>query len=1090
MQLIRVFNDLEAKTNYSFVFDKDDEFLNEQFNFDRKKVTVEEVLIEISKEHNLKFKQVNDNITVSRILKSGEPKVEIALQEKTVTGMVTDGSNGEGLPGVNIIIKGTSQGTVTDLDGAFSIDVQGPDAVLVFSSVGFVQEEIRVGTQSLIDVALSPDVTALEEIVVIGYGTQQKKLVTGATTQVKNEELVENHTTRIESALQGLTPGMVIVKQSGQPGSDYNISIRGLSSINGNGPLVLIDGVPGNLNTLNPADVQSVDVLKDAASAAIYGSRAANGVILVTTKKGKAGDMQISYDAYYGVSNAAVKAPMLNAKEYAVIMNEAAANSGSRPYFFDQDYINSLGEGTDWQGEAYNKNAPTQSHYFGISGGGDVSTYSVSLSYLSEEGIFDLENKSKFERIGFRINSEHKLKKYLTIGENLTYGHRKTRGLGVTNIYNNFMRDILQASPLIKAYDNSAYDGFGRSEFNSDQINPIASMHYNYNQKKNYDDLIGDIYVELKLLEGLKFRSDFGGTLNYSYVTEATDTFTLTPSTYKSIPTYRQETERYFGYNFDNVLSYERDFGRHNLMALIGTNAQDNWFFNVKARVDGYLSNDAPVLSNVVPDTTIVKGDQGKSDSRLSYFGRISYNYDQKYMVNVSLRRDGSSRFGKNNRYGYFPAASVGWVITRENFLAPANNWLNFFKLRGSWGQNGKEPAEQYVYLARVGTDNRYYTFGPNRYVGVSPVISANPDLKWEASTQINVGFDADFFDNFNLTFDWYRKTSKDWIMQTTVPGVSGIAGISETENPFINGGNVTNTGVEVELGYTRNFNELFVDVRGNFAYNKNEVTDVPGGFINGAVSVLDNGTPTFYRVEEGFPIGYFWGYKTDGIFQTQEEIDNYVGPGDTPLQPGARPGDVKFVNLNGDNVINDDDKTMVGDPNPDFIYGLNLNVSYKGIDFGVNLQGQAGNQIVKAYRSISRYYNNYTTDVLDRWTGPGTSNTMPRVTLGDEANLNWRRFSDLYVQDAGYLKVKTINLGYDLKSSLLKNIDDIGQLRIYVSATNLFTFTKYDGLDPEVGYGSYYDSQGKLQDAYASGIDLGFYPTARTYMVGVNVKF
>ncbi|UCH13516.1 MAG: TonB-dependent receptor, partial [Bacteroidales bacterium] len=1015
-----------------------------------------------------------------------------------ITGTVTDLASGEPLAGANVLIKGTMIGTVADANGQYEISLYDQGVILVFSYIGYESEEVQVADQTVIDVGLTFLAEDLEEIVVVGYGVQKKKLVTGATSQVRNKDLVKNNVNRLESSLQGLTPGMVIVKQSGQPGSDYNISIRGLSSPNDNNPLVLVDGVPGNLNILNPSDIETVDILKDAASAAIYGSRAANGVILITTKKGKVGEPQITYDAYYGISNASKKVDMLNAKEYAMIMNEASTNMGNSP-FFTQGYIDSLGAGTDWQEEAYNKNAPVQSHYLGISGGTEISTYSMSLSYNNEEGIFNYEDKSRYQRIGVRINSEHKIKKYLKIGENLTYTHRRTNGLGVGNQYNNFLRSLIEASPLIDVYDPNVYDGFGRSSFNDQQINPIASMHYNFNEINKYDDIIGDIYAELEIIPGLRLRSDFGGSLSFSHLSNALDTFQLTPQTYNAIPIYEQDIDRKFYYNIDNTLTYEKNFGDHSILAMAGINAQDNRFFEVEGRIEGYLSNIEPVLTNVTTiDTAILKGDFGKGDSRYSYFGRISYNYKERYMTTISLRRDASSRFGPNNRVGLFPSVSVGWAISEEKFLEMAS-WLNYMKIRASWGQNGKEPNRPFRFLATVGSLDRVYSFGSGWQAGISPDILPNQNLKWEASTQTNIGFDSRLLNNFRLTFDWYRKNSKDWIVPTTVPGVSGIAGISTT-NPYINGGNVINTGIELELGYVRNFGELMIDIRTNMAYNENEVTEVPGEIIHGSSSVLYNGSEEFYRVEEGYPLGYFWGFITDGIFQTQEEIDNYTGRNDRPMQRTAKPGDVKRIDFNGDSLVNDDDKTMIGNPNPDFIFGFNVALSWRGFDFSMNLQGQAGHQIVRAYRMEERFYGNYMTDILDRWQwideneneivdeGEGTSTTMPRVTLGSESNRNWRRFGDLSVHDADFLRVKSINIGYDFKT-LLKNAP-FQQFRIYISATNLLTITKYDGLDPEVGYGSYEDSEGILHDAYASGIDIGFHPVARTYLIGVNVTF
>ncbi|HOO83760.1 MAG TPA: TonB-dependent receptor [Prolixibacteraceae bacterium] len=1023
-------------------------------------------------------------------------------QKRTISGTVKD-ATGETLVGVNIVIKGSSVGTATDIDGNYTLEVSNNNDVLVANYIGYIPSEITIGNQTLINFVLEKDIQDLDEVVVVGYGVQKKKLVTGATTQLKNEDFVKNNVVQLESAMQGLTPGMLIVKQSGQPGSDFNITIRGLSSINGNSPLVLIDGVPGSFSMVNPSDVESVDVLKDAASAAIYGSRAANGVVLITTKKGTKGEPVISYDAYYGVSNIYKTVDVLNARQYAEIMNEASFNSKpSRALPFTDEYIESLGEGTNWQQEALNENAPSQSHYLGINGGNDMSTYSISFSYASEEGIFDYDGKSKYQKLGFRINSEHQLKPYLKIGENLTYSHRERRAMGTGNIYNNFIHDLLQSNPLFDAYDEGSYDGFGRSNFYDEQINPVASMHYNFNGTNKTDDLIGNVYAEVEIAKGLKFRSDFGGTLNFGYNYSHRDTFTLTPYTYSSIPSYSQGMSRNFYYNFDNVLSYQTTIDKHSIEGIIGMNAQDGRYFNVNGSREGYLSNVAPVINNVTTniDTTYIYGDYGEGDSRFSYFARASYNYNEKYMATVSIRRDGSSRFGRDKRYGYFPSASAGWVITQEDFMKDVAG-LNFLKIRASWGQNGKEPADQFVYMARVGSENRYYTFGGEREVGVSPIIFANPTLKWEASTQANIGFDSRFMEWFRFTFDIYKKESKDWIMQTPVPGISGIDGISSS-NPYINGGNVVNSGIELELGYQKSFGEFSIDMAANFAYNKNMVTEVPDSIIMGSASVLYNGSDEFYRVQEGMPMGFFWGYVTDGIFQTQEDIDNHVGPdGVKKLQATAKPGDVKRLDLNNDGLMNDKDKTMIGDPNPDYIYGFRLNMAYKGFDLSMNVQGQGGNQIVQSYRSQERFFNNYTTEILDRWqwtdannnnvvdAGEGNGNRIPRVTLNDESNQNWRKFSDLYIHDGDFVKIKSVNLGYNFKTSVFKNTP-IKQFRVYVAASNLLTITKYNGLDPEIGYGSYYDSEGKLRDAYASGIDVGFYPSPRTYLIGVNVKF
>ncbi len=1047
----------------------------------------------------------------------------VIAQEKVVTGSVTDAS-GIAMPGVNIILKGTQTGVISDVNGKFSIKVTGDNPVLTISFLGYTTQDVEIGQLNSITVTLNEEAKQVDEVVVIGYGVQKKKLVTGATVQVNADELQKNHVTRIESALQGITPGMTIIKQSGQPGSDYNITIRGMASPNGNGPLVLIDGVPGNLNTMNPEDIESVDVLKDAASAAIYGARSANGVVLITTKKGKSGEAVISYDSYYSVSNPSKSVSTLNAKQYAQILTEAQFNANpnikTNKLLVRPSLIDSLGAGTNWLQLVTNKNAPSQNHHLSITGGNDKSKYSISASYSKEEGIYDYENKSNAERMGLRINTEDKVKKYLTIGENLTYTHRTNKSLGNGNIYGNFLHDIMQSNPMIQAYDPTQPDGYGKSTVDPTQTNPLASMHYQYNGVNYYDDAVGDFYAELQIIPGLKIRSDIGGTLSYNYYTNQSDTFKLNSTdTQHETPDYQQSMKRTFDYNWDNVITYEKMFGKHSILVMLGTNAENQYYFNMFGERKGYLVNTAPILSNVKGGINLdtAQGDFGSQDSRFSYFGRFSYNYDEKYMATFTERRDVSSRFGPADRVGYFPSASAGWVISKEDFMSPTTGWLDFLKIRLSWGMNGKEPSQPYQFLATVGSNSRDYTFGApvmvggnppqlvdysKKLVGTSPNLFANPNLHWESSRQTNIGFDSRFLKNLSFSFDYYNKTSSDWIVQTTVDGLSGIAGVADNPlnpiYPFANGGTVTNKGVEFDLGYFKNFGDFNLEVRANLAYNKNVVTNVPDSIIHGSGSVLYNGSEEFYRVQSGYPMGYFWGYKTAGIFQDTGQINRntFTDPKTnkkTLVQPGAKPGDVIFVDRNHDGKIDQLDKTQIGDPNPHFVYGFNIAASYKGFDFSMNFQGVAGNSIVESYRGGDAQTANYTSDFMNRWHGPGTSNYLPRVTLGTEANRNWRNFSDLSVHDASFLRCKSVGFGYDFKKLLNNKTSSISQLRFYFSALNLFTITKYNGFDPENGYGAINGTTNGVStvtDAYASGIDMGNYPVARTYMIGVNLKF
>jgi len=1079
-----VFKQIETLSEFKFAYNSTKLDVDKKISIKVENQTIDAILDKILGSANFQYKIVDRYIIITDENGNNSGSIENGQSSKKVTGKVTD-TSGNSLPGVSVVIKGTTNGIITDSDGKYSLSGIPENATLQFSFVGMKMQDVKVGNQTSIDVTLTEETIGIDEVVAIGYAVQKKKLVTGATSQVKNEELVKNHSVRLESAIQGMTPGMSITQKSGQPGADFNIIIRGMGSINGSNPLILIDGVPGSLNSINPQDVETIDILKDAASAAIYGSRAAGGVILVTTKKGSKGEMQVTYDGYYGIANAYRKLPMLNAKEYASIMNEAAVNSGQLPSF-TIGQINSFGKGTDWQQESYNKNAPTTSHYISLTGGNEKSSYAVSLSYRKQEGIISIENKSQRENMGFHMSTQQNGKKWLKTGQNITYNHTNSGSIDDGNQWVNNQRGILTSSPLIPLYDPSQEDGYGRSSFSANQTNPIASMHYKYNSKNKSDNLMGNVFAELEIIKGLKFKSDFGMNLDISTTQTYSPIYDLSPNDKTTATSATQGMYRTFSYNWDNTLTYQKLFNKHDIMVMLGQNAQDMRYTFVQGVKSDLIIADFEhaVLNNATNLTSAqTTGTVEPQDTRFSVFGRLSYSYDDKYLATVTLRRDGSSRFGPDNRFGYFPSVSAGWVISQEKFLQSATSWLDFLKIRASWGQNGREPYDRYIFMPTITTTDRGYYFGPDEsnatfYNGASPERIPSPGLKWEAATETNVGFDSRFLGDFSLTIDLYNRTSKDWIVQVPVKAITGIS----SPMPYINGGNVINKGIEFELGYTKTIQDWKFNVKGNIAYNKNKVTDIPNDekIIHGSSSLF-NQAAEVCRVQEGYPIGYFWGYKTGGIFQTKQEIDNYIHNGSL-IQPDAKPGDVKFVDLNHDGKIDDLDKTILGKGMPDYIYGLSLSASYKGFDFSLNLQGQIGNQIVQSYRDPGNWYANYSTEILGRWTGPGTSNKIPRVTFGNDPNQNMSKISDLYVQDADFLRVKSINIGYDLKKLLLSNVP-IQQCRVYLSGTNLLTFTKYNGLDPEVGFSGGYDN-------FSSGIDVGFYPTPRTYLIGINVTF
>ncbi len=1031
-------------------------------------------------------------------------------QNKTVAGVVTSATDGEPLIGVSILVKESATGTITGLDGDYSLSVE-EGQTLVFSYIGYVGQEIRYTGQPTVDVALREDTEMLDEVVVIGYGVQKKKLNTGATVQVKGDELAKLNTTSPLQALQGQTPGVQIASTSGQPGAAMKVTIRGLGTVGKSGPLYIIDGIEGDISILNAADIQSIDVLKDAASAAIYGAQAANGVVLVTTKQGTKGRGQVSFDAYYGVQRVARKMNMLNAEQYKIIMNEQALNSGSA--LIDFDSMEGLAD-TDWVNEMFKNNAVTQNYSLNVNGGSESSVYSMSLNYTGQEGIVGGKAVSNYERYGFRINSEHKLYgDVLKVGQHLNFNYIKNNGVAVGNQYNNTLRAAFGTSPLSPIYsDNNIYDSpyndTTNSQWNNADGNPYGMMMTNNQNQNAAQRLLADVYAELEPVKNLRLRTVFG--INHS----ASEYRSYTPLYRFSLydvntdhATVLQNMDRGTTLTWTNTAGYDFTINDdHAFNVLIGMEAvryqgtylsASNW--NLLSQFNdfshAYLNNTTGQAylddEGQVVQTMTIGGKPNNKYRRASYFGRIGYNYREKYMLNATLRADGSSKFAAGNRWGYFPSVSAGWVITNEEFMKDRNDtFMDFLKLRVSWGQVGNQNIDDYQYMAPINTSTgysgsnpaAYYVFGTNgtNIAGAYPNRLPNANLKWETSEQTNVGIDARFLSGrLNVNADFYVKTTKDWLVQAPVLATAG------SEPPFINGGSVKNTGFELGLGWNDHIGKVNYSINANGAYNKNKVGKIPteDGIIHGPENMLYNNSAEFYRAENGHAIGYFWGYQTAGIFQNQEQIDAWVAAGNG-IKANAQPGDVIFVDRNKDGVIDELDKTDLGNGIPTFTYGINIALDYKGFDFSINTNGVAGNKIVQSYRNHSDKKANYTTAILQRWTGEGTSNKIPRVT---ENNVNWE-FSDLFLQKGDFLRINNITLGYDFKR--LIKWQYISQCRLYASVQNAFTFTKYDGMDPEIGYGPEEITYGTKENGWVSGVDLGYYPRPRTFLFGINLKF
>lgn len=1018
-----------------------------------------------------------------------------------VTGTVTAAVDDEPLIGAAVQVKETGAGVTTDIDGNYRISAEMGQTLTV-SYVGCVSQEAKI-TSDHIDFVLEDNAAKLEEVVVVGYGVQKKKLVTGATAQMKGDDISKLNTTSPLQAMQGQMPGVQISSTSGQPGESMKVTIRGLGTVGNSGPLYLIDGVGGDISTLNPADIESIDVLKDAASAAIYGAQAANGVVLITTKQGKEGKAKVTFDGYYGWQSAARKTKMLNAQQYMAIMDEQAVNEGNAPY--DWANMTSIYDAngnlidTDWVSSMFNDNAPMQSYTIGVTGGSATSTYSISLGYLSQEGIVGGKGHSDYSRYNFRVNSDHKLwNNLLTVGEQVSFVYTKKQGVSVGNQYSNTLRGAFTTSPIAPIYDaDGNYNATDDSDWYAYDGNPYASMMLSSNNRTNAATFSGNAYAQLEPFKNFKIRTVLGVLYQTSEYRSYTPIYHLSPYSYSDHTSASQSMWHGLGITWTNTASYDFELGDHAFNVLIGMEAYRYKGTSLAASTrdlrDGFDTWQYAYISNGTAATTTdglsASGAPDDESRTVSYFGRLGWNWKEKYMINFTLRSDGSSRFAKGHRFGYFPSVSAGWNITNEEFMESTRSFLSYFKLRASWGRVGNQNIDNYQYLAPITTSGTHYFFG--EYIGAGgtyndfasilannwgayPSRLANEDVTWETSEQTNIGFDATLLrSHLGVNFDFYIKNTKDWLVQAPILQTTG------TGAPFINGGNVKNTGVELNLTWNDNIGRDFSYSLGvNGSYNRNRVGEIPteDGIIHGSTNQLYDNTPEFYRAENGHAIGYFWGYKVAGVFQSEQDIQDWIAAGNGVYQSNPQPGDVKFFDINHDGVIDENDKVDLGNGMPKFTFGFNVNLFYKGFDLGVTATGAAGFKIAQSYRGHNNQTNNYTTAILNRWTGEGTSNFYPRVT---ENNYNYGDFSDLYLQDGDYLRISNITLGYDFAKLIKQNW--CSQARVYVQVQNAFTFTKYDGMDPEIGYGT---------DSWVSGIDLGYYPRPRTYLVGVNLAF
>ena len=1049
--------------------------------------------------------------------------VQAVQQSKKVTGHVVDADGP--IIGASVVEKGNPKnGAITDLDGNFEVNVP-KGATLVISYVGYKTREIVVGEQSNINVTLSTDEKSLEDVVVVGYGVQKKKLVTGATVEVKGDDVQKLNTTQVLGALQSQTPGVNIQAASGQPGDGFKVSIRGVGSNLNSSPLYIIDGVAGDINNLNPADIERIDVLKDAASSAIYGSAAANGVILVTTKQGQAGKIQISYDGNVGWQNVYRLPQLLNAKQYMDVMNTVRFNSGADLYdwskYIDADlleaYNNGTNKGTNWVDAIRNKNAVTTSHAINITGGSDRSKFSIGTGYQYQDGVFGKVAKSDYRRFTFRINSEHvairsdKGFDVLKVGENVYFAHKQNQGIQIGNQYSNVLSTMLRANPCVPIYDAEGnyfdWDDIqasgteGWQNYNSYTLNPIYQMVNSQsanNKSVNYNlNAIG--YVEIQPIKGLTYR----GQLNYNHSSWSwrayLPVYTANMTNADGFRTQDRATNQVglgWGWSTTNTLNYKFDVKKHNFDVLFGTEygqSKPDMGFSLNATASNSVFGDlshAYMTYMKNNNAATVSGTPYGDIRSMSYFGRINYNYDEKYMFTAIMRADGNSKFAPGHRWGYFPSFSAGWVISSEKWMEKVHNWMDYLKLRAGWGQNGNVSINNFEWQATFAYDDyAHYSFDSNKdgYTnGVSISRLANNDLTWETSEQFDLGIDARFLrSRLGFTFDLYNKKTKDLLVDVPVDPTTGKSTMKA------NAGTVENKGFEIALSWNDRIGDDFqYNVGWNLAYNHNEVTKVNSSkdYNEGGKDLLAQNTGYMARFQKGHPIGYFYGFKTEGVMQNAADVQAYLdkncgGKAENSLQgTSIKPGDLKFVDTNGDGVVNSDDKTDLGNPHPDVTMGINLGASWKGFDISVTGYGAFGQQVARSYRKFTDgEYENYTTEVYSYWNGEGTSNKYPLLSRMNSGP-NWQQISDIYVEDASYFRLQNLTIGYDF-TKIWKS-SPFQQLRLYFAAQNLFTITGYKGMDPENGMAL------NSAEPWVTGVDVGNYPQPRTYMFGVNVKF
>lgn len=1097
ISLKQVFNVIEKQTGYVV-------FANEQMLANTGTVSVnvtnaqlQDLLDLVLRDQPLGYTIQGKTIFLSRKAPANTHAWEIpAMALPPATGRIVD-ADGQPLAGVNIIIMGTHKGATTAPDGSFSLNVSEGD-VLQISFVGFVPLTLRFANGSFLEtatgqvagqqhtnagarsklvnssassvlVSLALSTSPLDEIQVVGYGTQRKGDITGAISSVNSNVLKDQPVTNLQGALEGKTAGVQITQNSGAPGAGAQVRIRGLTSINNSDPLYVVDGIPlasNDINIIDPSNIESIDILKDASAQAIYGSRGANGVVLIKTKRGNRGEAEISFGTYQGVAQVRKKMDMVSASDYVMLNNEAYKNANQPSPFTDPPAAYT--RTTDWQDELF-RNGYIQNYNLAISGGGQNIIYRVSGNYLDQQGTIV---GSDYNRINVSNNITFNPKPGLEFGESLAFNRSVSHSVA-TEFGANVINDAFAEDPTIPVKDENG--NYTATKY-SDIVNPLAKIHYLYgNWPYTQYGLLGNTYLQYKPVKGLTLKTSYSLDLKFSDTKQFTPTYNVAPNFNNPNARLYRQKDQVTNWTWDNTATYEFELNNdHHFNILAGMSAERFTYNYINASNQGQPGND-PYLQYL--DAGISNQQVGGSQQQwglLSYMGRLNYNFRGTYFLTATLRRDGSSKFGSNNKYGNFPSASLGWNITNESFF-PKNNKLTYLKVRGSWGIVGNQASVGY-YDYSAGINTYYYAIGApaTAFPTADPAGLANPDLKWEQVQQWNAGFDYSLFDDrLTGSFDYYQKKTKDMLLNLNILSVSGF-----TQSPRQNAGTMQNSGIEFSADYKQSISKDFNLSAGvHFATIRNRVLDL---VRTGQKIYSGNIKPGQTELTQvGHPVASFYGYVTDGIFQTQEEVNSAPRQ-----QAGTAPGDFRFRDLNGDKVINENDQTFLGSPIPKLTYGFNLRGNYKNFDFSMFFSGVYGNKILAAYKYytdgffISNY--NMETEALGRWTGPGTSNTLPRLIASDPNNNS--RVSDFYLESGSYLRLQNLTIGYTIPKSAIKGIKS---LRVYAAAQNLLTFTKYKGYDPEIGQ-QYSGSSGTLD----IGVDNGTYPQSRTFSAGVNLSF